>query len=125
MGRLGLSPAAGAIIRSGKITARPLAKVEGLVDVTGEAQDTVLVELVGGGGAGYRVHPMLEPELSAWANVAVTSQKTREANGVTLEPGARLQLGPVTGLVSVLVPVVGQLSTAKTLAFHAGVQGSF
>ncbi len=125
MGRVGLSPAAGAVVRAGRITARPLAKLEGLVDVTGEAQDRFLVELVGGGGVGYRAHALLEPEVAAWGNVALTSQKTREANGVTLEPGARLHLGPVTGLVSVLVPVVGQLADARTLAFHAGARGQF
>lgn len=124
-GRVGLSPAATAIWRRGALTVRPRVMIEPLVDVTGDAPEGMIVDAVARAEAGYLVHPMIEPELAAWANWQITKHEFRDASAVVVEPAVRGHFGWFQPRAAVDFPVVGGLSDARAIALRLGATGNF
>lgn len=125
-GRFGIVPQVTANWRSGKLSVRPQLKVENLIDVTGDAKESYVGEIVGGVRVGYLVVPHVEPGLRAWANATFTSTEEKDTTFVVVEPGVKFPFEHVvTPEVGAIVPVVGHLWDDKTWGVRVAVVGEF
>jgi hypothetical protein len=122
-GRLGLVPRISGVVRAGDLTVVTTVKVENLIDVTGDAEQSYIGEITGGVRGSYKVATHFEPGLHVFINARYTSPA--EFDALVLEPYVRFPVGPVIPQVGVLVPVAGDLADDKTFGVRAAVTGEF
>jgi hypothetical protein len=126
-GNLGIVPQISANIRVSELTITPTLKVENLIDVTGDADETYINEIVAGVRAGFRVTPAFEPGVHVWVrdlHQQAHSENTTSAVGV-VEPFMRFHLGGFKPAVSLILPFAGDLADSKTFGIRAGFVGEF
>lgn len=126
-GNLGIVPQISANIRVSELTITPTVKVENLIDVTGDSDETYINEIVAGVRAGFRVSPAFEPGVHVWVrdlHQQAHSENTSSAVGV-VEPYMRFHLGGFKPAVSAILPFAGDLTDAKTFGVRAGFVGEF
>ncbi|GAC1561610.1 MAG: hypothetical protein NVS3B10_19340 [Polyangiales bacterium] len=124
-GNLGIVPQIAADIHVSELTITPTLKVENLIDVTGDADETYINEIVAGVRAGFRVTPVFEPGVHVWVrdlHEQAHSGSTTSAVGV-VEPFLRFHLGGFKPIVSAILPFAGDLADSKTFAVRAGFIG--
>jgi hypothetical protein len=124
-GRIGITPKIVLPLDFGKLAVRPMVKVENLIDVTGDAGQSYVGEIVGGVRVGYRVHEMVEPGLSAWANILYTKAEINDPSVIVLNPYVRFHLGHVKPYVGAILPVFGHLVDDKAYGINAGAVAEF
>jgi len=124
-GRIGITPKVAYPIDMGKLSIRPMLKVENLVDVTGDAGQGYVGELVFGARIGYKVTPMIEPALAGWANILYTKAEIDDPSVIVLSPQVRFHLPHVKPYVGAILPVFGHLWTDKAYGINAGAVAEF
>ena len=124
-GRIGITPKIGYPIDMGKLSLRPMLKVENLIDVTGDAGQSYVGEIVFGARAGYRVHPMVEPGLAAWANILYTKAEIEDPHVIVVSPYVRFHFPHVKPYVGAILPVFGHLVDDKAFGINAGAVAEF
>ena len=124
-GRIGVIPKAQMPMRFGKLTITPMAKVENLIDVTGDAGQTYVGELVIAANGAYRVHKNVEPGLAAWANILYTKAEIDDPSIIALAPYVRFPIGAFKPYVGATLPVFGHLVADKAYSINAGVAAEF
>jgi hypothetical protein len=124
-GRLGFVPQVGARFTVGKATILPALKVENLIDVTGDASQRYVGELVAGVRGAYRVIDVVEPGLGLWTNITYTKTEEHNVDVGVVSPFVRFPLGHVTPEVGAIVPVFGQLADNKAFGIRAAINGTF
>ncbi len=124
-GRIGITPKVGYPIDMGKLSIRPMLKVENLIDVTGDAGQGYVGEIVFGARAGYRVHPKIEPGLAAWANILYTKAEIDDPSVVVVSPYVRFHLPHVKPYVGGIIPIVGHLWADKAYGVNIGAVAEF
>lgn len=126
-GNLGIVPQIYANIRISELTITPTLKVENLIDVTGDSDETYVNEIVAGVRAGFRVTPAFEPGVHVWVrdlHQQAHSENTSSAVGV-VEPYLRFHLGAFKPAVSAILPFAGDLADAKTFGVRGGFVAEF
>jgi len=126
-GNLGIVPQISANIRVSELTITPTVKVENLIDVTGDADETYINEIVAGVRAGFRVTAAFEPGVGVWVrdlHEQAHSENTSSAVGV-VEPYMRFHLGGFKPAVSAILPFAGDLADSKTFGVRAGFIAEF
>ena len=126
-GNLGIVPQISANFRFSELTITPTLKVENLIDVTGDANETYINEIVGGVRAGFRVTRAFEPGVHVWfrdLHEQTHSDSSSSAVGV-VEPYLRFHLGAFKPAVSVILPFAGDLADSKTFGVRAGFVAEF
>jgi hypothetical protein len=126
-GRFGIVPKVGAEWKAGKLSVEPTLKVENLIDVTGDAAESYIGELVGGVRASYLVVPHVEPLLHAWASaVFAGAGQEKDTTFIVVSPGVKFPFEHVvTPEVGAIVPLVGHLWDDKTWGVRVAVVGEF
>jgi hypothetical protein len=124
-GRLGLAPKLAASFRFGDFTLRPMVKVENLLDVTGDATESYIGELVAGARGSYRVARYFEPGLHVWTNVTFTKHEELNTDTLFVEPFVRFPVDNVSLSASFMAPVVGSLLDEKTFGIRVGLSVEF
>jgi hypothetical protein len=124
-GRIGVIPKAQLPMKFGKLTVVPMVKVENLIDVTGDAGQTYVGELIVAANASYRVHKNVEPGLAAWANILYTKAELDDPSIIALQPYVRFPVGAFKPYVGATVPVFGHIVTDKAFAINGGVVAEF
>jgi hypothetical protein len=120
-------PQISANIHVSELTITPTLKVENLIDVTGDADETYINEIVAGVRAGFRVTPAFEPGVHVWVrdlHQQAHSENTSSAVGV-VEPFMRFHLGGFKPAVSVILPFAGDLADSKTFGIRGGFVAEF
>jgi hypothetical protein len=102
-----------------------MVKVENLIDVTGDAKDKYVGEIVGGVRAGYLVVPHVEPAVNAWVAATFTSTDEKDTTFVVAEPGVRFPFERIAPEAGVILPFVGHLWDDKTWGLRLAVTGEF
>jgi len=120
-GRVGVVPKITAHVRAGKLTIAPTVKVENLMDVTGDAENGYVAELVGGVRLSYLVTPYFEPAVHAWTTIAYT--ETDAFDALVVEPAVRFPLGRITPQLGVILPVAGNVADDKSWGLRLAVAG--
>lgn len=124
-GNLGLVPKISASFHFSKLTISPTVKLENLIDVTGDAEEVYINELVGGVRVGYRVLPAVEPGVHLW--VTEVHEHTHSDDSYTtvavVEPNVRFHFGAVKPAVSFILPFSGDLADNKTFGVRASLVG--
>ncbi len=127
-GRLGIIPKATGTVKAagGKLEVKPTLKVENLIDVTGDAAEKYVGEIVGGVRVGYLVVPHVQPALSGWVSATFTSTEEKDTTFVVVEPAVKFPFERVAPEVGVIVPMpVGHLWDDKTWGLRLAVAGEF
>lgn len=124
-GRLGLVPHASAQLKLGRVTIRSAIKVANLVDVTGNAAESYIGELVAGVRVLVRVAEVVEPGVHVWTNITYTKHEERDLDVGLVSPLVRFPLGNVTPEVSVVLPFFGRLVDDKAFGVRAGLTAMF
>jgi hypothetical protein len=124
-GRFGIIPKVSALVKAGNLSLAPMVKVENLIDVTGDAKDKYVGEIVGGVRAGYLVAAHVEPALNAWVAATFTSTDEKDTTFVVAEPGVRFPFERIAPEAGVILPFVGHLWDDKTWGLRLAVTGEF
>lgn len=124
-GRIGITPKVVYPIDMGKLSIRPMLKVENLIDVTGDAGQGYVGEIVAGAKVGYRVHEKVEPGIAAWANILYTKAEIDDPSVIVVSPYVRFHLPHVKPYVGAILPVFGHLWTDKAYGINAGAVAEF
>ena len=126
-GNIGIIPKLTAHFQLGRLGVTPMVKIENLIDVRGDDEESYINELVGGARAGYRISKVLEPGVNIWVRELHehTHQNDDFSTVGVVEPYARFHLGALTPSVSVVLPFAGDLADQKTFGLRAGVAGEF
>lgn len=124
---LGIVPKLTAHIQVGRFGFTPMVKVENLIDVRGDDEESYINELVAGVRAGVRVNKVFEPGVNLWVRELHehTHQDDDFSTVGVVEPYARFHLGALTPSVSLILPFAGDLTDDKTFGLRAGVAGEF
>jgi len=126
-GNLGIVPQIYANIRISELTLTPTVKVENLINVTGDSDETYINEIVAGVRAGFHVTPAFEPGVHVWVrslHQQAHSEDTSDTVGV-VEPYMRFHLGGFQPGVSAILPFAGDLADAKTFGIRGGFIAEF
>ena len=124
-GRLGIVPGVAANFHVQKLTVTPLVKVENLVDVTGDAKENYVGELVGGVRAAYRLFPVFEPGVHVWVNALYTHTEEKNTTIAAVEPYLRFLPAPFKITTGFILPFAGHLTDDKTFGVRVSVLGEF
>ncbi len=124
-GRFGIVPKVAATYTVGKLAIQPAAKLQNLVDVTGNASRGYVGELVVGLRASYRVLDAFAPGVHVWTNAALTRTEVANATVGVVEPFVRFPLGAVTPQIAAVVPFAGHLVDEKAFGLRGAVAGEF
>jgi hypothetical protein len=124
-GRIGVTPKAQLPMRFGKLSIVPMVKVENLIDVTGDAGQTYVGELIIAANAFYRVHKYVEPGLAAWANILYTKAEIDNPSIIALQPYVRFPVGALKPYVGATLPVFGHIIDDKAFAINGGLVAEF
>ena len=119
-GRIAITPKVAMPIDFGKLSIRPMLKVENLADVTGAASQGYVGELVFGARVAYRVHPNIEPGVAAWANILFTKAEESDPSIIAVNPYVRFVFPHVKPYVGAILPVFGHLWTDKAYGINFG-----
>ncbi len=126
-GNLGIVPQIYAHIRISELTLTPTLKVENLINVRGDADETYINEIVAGVRAGFRVSKSFEPGVRVWVrslHEQAHSESTSDAVAVA-EPYLRFHLGGFEPGVSAILPFAGDLADSKTFGIRGGFLAEF
>jgi hypothetical protein len=126
-GNIGIIPKIAASFRISDLTISPMVKLENLIEVTGDAEEVYINELVAGVRAGYRVAAHVEPGVHLWVRELhehTHSDDAYSAVGV-VEPYVRFPFAAVKPTVSAILPFAGGLAKDKTFGVRAGVVAEF
>jgi hypothetical protein len=126
-GNLGIVPQISANIHVSELTITPTIKVENLIAVTGDSDETYINEIVAGVRAGFRVTKTFEPGVHVWVrdlHEQAHSENTSSAVGV-VEPYLRFHLGGFKPAVSLILPFAGDLADSKTFGVRGGFVAEF
>jgi hypothetical protein len=124
-GRLGIVPQVSANFHLQKLTVTPTVKLENLVDVTGDAAQSYVGELVGGVRASYRLASWFEPGVHVWANILYTTTDLNSPTVAVVEPFLSFPLPVFRITAGAIVPFAGYLADEKTFGFRFSVVASF
>ena len=124
---IGIVPKLTAHFQLGRLGVTPMVKIENLIDVRGDDEESYINELVAGVRAGYRVSKVLEPGVNLWfRELHEHSHIDDSFSGVgVVEPYARFHFGALTPAVSLVLPFAGDLVDDKTFGLRASVAGEF
>ncbi len=126
-GNLGIVPKITANIHLAKLTITPTVKLENLFNVTSNAEEVYINELVAGVRASYRVFPAVEPGVHVWVTEAHehTHHDDTYSTLAVFEPFASFHFGGITPTVGAILPFTGDLADAKTFGIRVKVAAEF
>jgi hypothetical protein len=124
-GNLGIIPQLSANFQLAKLKVTPSVKVENLIAVQGEMDEQLIVEVVGGVRASYRLVQAFEPGVHLWVRELHEQAHTESSSSgvAVVEPFVRFPLGAITPMASAILPFAGDLADNKTFGVRVALSG--